>query len=319
MKKKIDIITGGAGLIGSTLIETIIKKNKLICIDDLSGIDDRYIKKFYNEKNFFFIKQNLSNKISSTNKLIGILKKYEIKNIWLLAANSDIQKGIKNKNVDFKKTYLTTVKIINFLLKKIKKKTNIIFTSSSAVYGDKKILLKENDKNFYPISNYGKMKLKSEFFLKHLSDNLDCKILIVRLPNVIGRNLTHGVIFDLINKAFKNNLKKINILGNGYQKKPYAIAEEVTKGLIFFNNKIKKKFTIINFGLSDNGVTVRYIANQIKKKFNIKKLIYQKKKIGWFGDVPKYKMSNKKIKNYKFKFKFNSKKAVNFTIKNFKF
>ena len=319
MKKKIDIITGGAGLIGSTLIETIIKKNKLICIDDLSGIDDRYIKKFYNKKNFFFIKQDLSKKISSNNKLIKLLKKYQIKNLWLFAANSDIQKGIKNENVDFKKTYLTTVKTIDFFLKKIKKKTNIIFTSSSAVYGDKKIMLKEDDKNYYPISNYGKMKLKSEFFLKNLSENKDCKILIVRLPNVIGSNLTHGVIFDLIKKAFKNNFKKIDILGDGYQKKPYAIAEEVTKGLVFFNTKIKKKFTLLNFGLNDNGITVRYIANQIKKKFNIKELIYQKKKIGWIGDVPKYKMSNKKIKNYGFKFKFNSKKAVDFTIKNFRF
>tara|TARA_B100002051_G_C16741339_1_gene644511 strand:- start:756 stop:1715 length:960 start_codon:yes stop_codon:yes gene_type:complete len=319
MKKKMDIITGGAGLIGSTLIETIIKKKKIICIDDLSGTDDRYIKKFYNKKNFVFIKQDLSKKISSNNKLIKLLKKYEIKNLWLLAANSDIQKGIKNKNVDFKKTYLTTVKTIDFFQKRIKKKTNIIFTSSSAVYGDKKILLKENDKNFYPISNYGKMKLKSEIFLKNLSYNKECKVLIVRLPNVIGGNLTHGVIFDLIKKAFKNNFKKINILGDGYQKKPYAIAEEVTKGLIFFNTKIKERFTLINFGLSDNGITVRYIANQIKKKFNVKKLIYQKKKFGWIGDVPKYKMSNKKINSYGFKFRFNSKKAVDFTIKNFRF
>ena len=133
MKKKIDIITGGAGLIGSTLIETIIKKNKIICIDDLSGIDDRYIKKFYNKKNFFFIKQDLSKKISSNNKLIKLLKKYEIKNVWLLAANSDIQRGIKNENVDFKKTYLTTVKTINFFQKRIKKKNKynfyIIFSS----------------------------------------------------------------------------------------------------------------------------------------------------------------------------------------------
>jgi UDP-glucose 4-epimerase len=102
--------------------------------------------------------------------------------------------------MDYKNTYLTTINTINYLDKFINKDTKIIFTSSSAVYGEKKLLLREHDNNLYPVSNYGVMKLYSEIFSKYFSECKKIKSFVFRLPNVIGFNLTHGVIFDFYNK-----------------------------------------------------------------------------------------------------------------------
>jgi len=161
------------------------------------------------------------------------------------------------------------------------------------------------------------MKLYSEIFIKYFSEFKKIKSFVFRLPNVIGFNLTHGVIFDFYNKILKQK-KILKVLGNGNQKKPYALAEEVVNALINIPLRNKNRFDIINLGVNDNGVKVKYIAEQFKKAFKIRKIDYEKKTRGWIGDIPNYKLSFNKSKKYKFQFKLNSKEAVNKVINHIK-
>jgi len=320
MKKiNIDIITGASGMIGSTLVNKLINKHNLLilCFDNFHTSKNNYLQKYKKKKNFFFFKKNLSKEIKLKKKQFNLLKNNRIRNIWLLAANSDIKNGLKNFNIDYENTYLTTINTINYFNQFINKDTKIIFTSSSAVYGDKKILLKENDVNLNPISNYGIMKLYSEIFIKHFSDLNKIKSFIFRLPNVIGFNLTHGVIYDFYKKIHKQK-KVLRVLGNGNQKKPYALADEVANALIAIPPRSKNRFNIINLGVNDSGATVKYITKQFKKAFKIDKIKYQKISRGWIGDVPNYKLSFNKAKKYKFQFSLNSKEAINKVINHMK-
>lgn len=79
-------------------------------------------------------------------------------------------------------------------------------------------------------------------------------------------------------------------MGNGNQKKPYALAEEVVNALINIPLKNKNRFDIINLGVNDNWVKVKYIAKQFKKAFKIRKIDYEKKTRGWIVDIPNYKL-----------------------------
>lgn len=311
-KKNIDIITGASGMIGSVLVNKLINDENLLIFsfDNFHTSKNNYLEKYKKKKNFKFFNIDLSKEIKLKKKEINLLKKNKIRNIWLLAANSDIKNGLKDFSIDYKNTYLTTINTIKYFEKFINKKTKIIFTSSSAVYGEKKILLKETDNNLYPVSNYGIMKLYSEIFIKHFSKLKKIKSFIFRLPNVIGFNLTHGVIFDFYNKILKQK-KILKVLGDGNQTKPYALAEEIVNALIYIPLINKNKFDIINLGVNDNGVKVKYIAERFKKTFKIKKVNYEKKTIGWVGDVPNYKLSFNKAKKYKFQFMLNSKEAIN--------
>ena len=135
-----------------------------------------------------------------------------------MAANSDIQKGTKNNKVDLKDTYMTTVNTLNLIKKYLKKNTKFIFSSSSAIYGNAKKSIVENHDPKKPVSNYGIMKLKSEKYIENFSKKMSLKVYIFRFPNVVGKNLTHGIIFDFINKI-KINKKILNVLGNGDQQK----------------------------------------------------------------------------------------------------
>ena len=292
--KKI-IITGASGLVGSTLINSIIdKKNKIITIDNLSGGKIKYLKNFIKNNKIKFINEDISKKKLSKN-FYQQINKIKFDEVWLLAANSDIKKGILDPNVDFKNTYLTTFNFLNNIQNYLKKSCKIVFTSSSAVYGENKsyALLKENTGPHTPVSNYGSMKLASEAYITHFAFKNKLIYQIYRLPNVIGKNITHGIFYDM-RKKFLNRSKIVKVLGNGNQKKPYMYCNDLIK--ILLNNK-KNKSCIMNIGQNDNGISVKQILRLFEKHIQSKKKIeYGKNKYGWIGDVPRYKLNNSLIK-----------------------
>ncbi len=316
MSKKIIIITGAAGMLSSELINQIINKNiDIIGIDNFRLGKKTNLKKFFKFKNFKFININLSKKIDNK-KLTNLLKNKQILDIWHLAANSDIKKGVNNSNIDFEDTFLTTYNVLKYFSKYLNKNSNFIFTSSSAIYGDVKGKIKDNTVSNKPCSNYGSMKLASEAIISSFSNLNKFRSYIFRLPNVVGRNLTHGVIYDLSNKIQKKNIKFLQVLGDGNQCKPYSHASEIIKCMLFV--KSKKHTELVNhynIGNNDIGVRVKYIVQLLKKKYLFdKNIVYQKSKIGWKGDVSKYQYSSKKLKKIGFKFQMNSKEAVKKTI-----
>ncbi len=310
--KEIIFITGVAGMVGSNLLKKKINvSNKIIIgIDNFVLGKEKFIKDSLKKKNFFFYKSDLGKKFKSK-KLSDILKKNYLSEVWLLAANSDISKGISNSYLDFKNTYLTTFNTMEFIKKFLKKKTKIFFTSSSAVYGNINKTISENSGPLLPISNYGSMKLASEAYLSTFSYLNKSNIFIFRFPNVVGENLTHGIIFDMKKKILSRK-KFVQVLGNGNQIKPYSHVLEILKCIVFISKiSHKKKLNIFNIGTDDKGMKVRNIVNTMTKKYRSKKKIkYQKKNIGWKGDVPKYSYSTKKIKKLGFTFTLSSRESV---------
>lgn len=305
---KFFFISGAAGMVGSNLIDRLIKdkKNKIYAVDNFTLGKKKFIKKFLKNKNFFFKKIDLSKK----NNFKFIKEKKKLNEIWLLAANSDILKGIKDSRIDLNNTFMTTFNTLLGLKPYINKKTKIIFSSSSAVFGEKKISINEKT-IFEPISNYGAMKLASENFINYFCNNYSLKSYIFRFPNVVGENLTHGIIYDFFSKK-KNKQKIFQVLGNGYQQKPYSYCDEIIDCMLFLRKKkISGNIDYFNIGTNDKGIKVKEIVNIFKSKTKLKKIIkYQNKQGGWPGDVSKYYFSTKKINKLGYKFRMSSKEAI---------
>ena len=311
--KKIIWITGIAGMLGSELISKFIKKKNytIIGIDNFTLGKKKFIKDYLKNNNFRFFRINLSKRVNNK-KLIYYLGNKKINEVWHLAANSDIKSGINNPVVDFENTFLTTYYTLELINKNINKKTKFIFTSSSAVFGDIKKNINEKTPALYSCSNYGSFKLASEAIISSYSYLHNIKSYVFRLPNVVGKNLTHGVVFDLSNKIKNNDNSFLQVLGNGNQCKPYSYSSEILDSILFVLKKKHSKFiNYYNLGTSDKGVKVKVIVNLLKKKFNYKKkIVYEKSSAGWKGDVPKYKYSNKKINKLGYKFSLSSFEAI---------
>ena len=310
------IVTGGAGFVGYNLINKL--KNKIIVIDCLIH-KNQFLIDNIKKKKLIFIKYDLSRK-DSPKVLYKKLKKFRnIREIWHLAANSDINKGSNDLKIDLNNTFFSTLNSIVLAKKLNIKKFN--FASSSAIYGDhgsKKI--SENTGPLKPQSNYGAFKLASEAVLLSNAENA-FKLNIFRFPNVVGYPLTHGILYDFFKKIKKNN-KKLNVLGDGSQKKIYLDVEYLVNAMIFVNQKNnKKKINILNIGPFDNGVTVKWIAKKFIQILGLNtKIIYQNKNIGWKGDVPTYRYSNDKLRKFGIKKLISSSESIKIAIKkNLKF
>jgi UDP-glucose 4-epimerase len=306
--RKTSLITGVAGCVGFNLAKLLLKKNHLVYGYDNFTIGSRNnLKDLLKYKNFYFKKISLD-KINNINLLKNSLPR-KVDNIWLLAANSDILKGVKNFNIDYRNTFMTTLNTVSAVKHKLKKTSKIIFTSSSAIYGPVKDKINEKFFSFNPISNYGKYKLFSEFFLESFSKMQNIKTLILRFPNVVGTPFTHGILYDFYNKYKKNN-KVLRILGDGNQRKPYCHVKEIVKCMYFLSKK-KFYFDTLLIGPNDNGIKVKKIAKIFKKatQKNIK-LIFEKKSFGWKGDVIKYNYSVNKLNKLGYRFKSLSHKAI---------
>ena len=303
------LVVGGAGFIGSSLCKRLIKKCDLvICLDNLMRGKEENVSSIISKENFRFIKGDAND--------IQLLKKVIIDNkinyIFHLAANSDIQASANNPQIEFECTAKTTWSILTAM--KDTGVKNLFFASTSAVYG-KEVNGKafEESDLLNPISYYGSAKMASEAFIKAFSYMNNFNSLIFRFPNVIGPHLTHGVIFDFINRL-KDNPNELHVLGNGTQRKPYMYVDDLIDAIdkLCWDNKGVDNY---NVGV-DSSTSVRDIAMDVIIEMGIKEceISYGNENIGWKGDVPHFAYSLKKIHSTGWKASKTSDEAVLLTI-----
>jgi UDP-glucose 4-epimerase len=297
------LVTGGAGFIGSHLVDKLLGQGHfVVCIDNLCLGKTENIEHNFSNSNFVFKEFN----VNETEKTEEVFSTYNFSRVYHLTANSDIQKGGKDPNIDFNDTFLTTYNILNLMQKY--SVDELFFASTSAVYGDKKELLTENIGELSPVSYYGAGKLASEAFISAFSSMNDMKVIILRFPNVVGERLTHGVIYDFI-KKLQNNPNELEILGDGKQEKPYVYVEDLINAILFFDYNIG--INIYNAGV-ETATTVRKIADIVCREMQLENVKYKFTggSVGWKGDVPKFQYDLTKIHNDGWTAKYTSDEAV---------
>ena len=299
-------VAGGAGFIGSNLIEMLLEQgHEVVCVDNYFIGTKQNIEGFFDNSNFTFYEQDLCN----FDALSVIFEKEQVEYVFHLAANSDIQASAKDPIIEFNNTYETTFNILECMRRYDVKK--MFFASTSAVYGDKADeLLSETTADLRPVSYYGACKLGSEALISSYTYMNDFEALIFRFPNVIGPKLTHGIIYDFLKKLDKDNTK-LEILGDGKQCKPYIFVRDLVEAMIEFMNTGKKGITLFNLGV-EGATTVTRIADIICEMTGLKNVQYHYTggNVGWKGDVPKFQYDLSKIYATGWKASYNSDEAV---------
>ncbi len=296
-------VTGGAGFIGSNLVDALLEKGyKVTVYDNLSlGTEDR-VKYHFSNKNFIFIKADLLD----FNKLLNSIKGHDI--VFHLSANSDISNN-NVTDIDLKQGTLVTYNVLEAMrLNDIKK---IVYSSTSAIYGEPRIMPTQEDYGpLQPISLYGASKLACEGLMTAFSHNFDFQIWIFRFANIIGKRGTHGVLVDFI-KKLRNNPNELEILGDGKQKKSYLEVRECVDGMLFGLENAKEAINVFNLGCNSS-TQVDAIANIVVEEMGLKgvKFKYTGGKRGWKGDVPLMSLDVSKINKLGWKAKLSSNEAV---------
>lgn len=314
IQKPISIITGGAGFIGVNLINHLLQEDRTIYLLDNMSRGSRFFVENapgYNEDCVKILDIDCANPDSMYQAFKSISHLGVIDEVWHLAANSDIPAGILDSKIDLKDTFLTTFYLLEAM--KIFGVKRLFFASSSAVYGDfGDISLVESLGPLLPISNYGAMKLSSEAIISAASEVFFDQVCIFRFPNVVGVPATHGVILDFINKLIVTP-ESLSVLGDGSQQKAYLHVEDLIQAMLVVRAAcIKKIIQVINIGPLDDGVTVKWISEQVVKRVSPSaKIQYGVGNKGWVGDVPKFNYSTQKLQSFGWKPQLNSAGAVN--------
>ena len=305
------LVVGGAGFIGSHLCDALLKEgHQVVCADDFSLGTRENISHLKGNVDFCIYETDASDRKS----LEEVFQKVKPDYVFHLAANSDIQASAKNPDVEYRNTYTTTFQILSCMREYGVK--NLFFASTSAVYGDKREeLLDENTPGLSPISYYGAAKLGSEALISAFSHMNDINALVFRFPNVIGPRLTHGVIFDFIRKLQKNPAH-LQILGNGKQTKPYLYVTDLVDAIIRFMETGKPGVLLYNVG-GEGATSVTGIADIVCEEMKLNSVQYDFTggEGGWKGDVPRFRYCIDKIHQAGWKANYTSDEAVRETVR----
>ncbi len=300
------LITGGAGFIGSHLADLLLSKGWEVISVDLSD-DVRNISHLLDTKRFEYLRMD----VNDIPRLCEVAKGCDA--IFHLAANSDIRASSRDPDIDLRNTFMTTRSVLECM--RMDGPKRLFFSSSSAVYGDRGTeLLNEKLGELEPVSYYGAYKLASEAVISSYTHMNSFSSVIFRFPNVAGPRLTHGVIFDFIEKL-RRDPKRLEILGDGNQDKQYVHVHDLVRGIVKFTDGAEKGVQTYNIS-AGSSTTVRKIADIVCKEMNVNpEYVYTGGKAGWKGDVPCFRFDTEKAKKEGWIYEHDSENAVRETVR----
>lgn len=255
------LVTGGAGFIGSHIVDELINSNyQVVVLDNLSGGFTRNI----NPK-AIFIKGSINNQ-----KLLkSIFEKYHFDFVFHLAAYAAEGLSPFIRHFNYENNLVGSINLINASIKYHIKK--FVFTSSIAVYGTNQTPMVE-DLTPNPEDPYGISKYAIELDLKAAHEMFGLNYIIFRPHNVYGERQNHGDPYRNVLGIFINNIfldKPLTIFGDGEQERAFTYIKDVAPYIAQSITNPQANNQIINIG-SDTPYTINQLTQIIKQNFNKK-------------------------------------------------
>ena len=241
-KNKVAVVTGGAGFIGSHMVDLLIKKNFCVnVIDDLSGGNLDNLKHHFKNKKFKFIKKDLC-KLNANHPFF-----LRCDYVFHFAGKGDIVPSIENPIKYLDANIMGTAKVLEAAKKASVKK--FIYSASSSCYG--MASTPTSEKNIInPLYPYAMSKYIGEKLCFHWHKLYKLPVNSIRIFNAYGpRVKTTGVYGAVFGVFFKQKLenKAFTIVGNGNQKRDFVYVTEVVDAF-FRASQIKNSGEIFNLG-----------------------------------------------------------------------
>jgi len=305
------LVTGGAGFIGSHLVDRLMQMGMFVrVVDNLSSGCLENVKGWLSDSRFEFVHGDLKDLGVAEEAVDGV----EV--VFHLAANPEVRVAEVDPSIHFRENLLTTFDVLEAMRKSEKAKC-IVFFSSSTVYGEpERFPTPEDYGPLLPISVYGASKLGCESLISSYCYTFGLRGLVFRLANIVGERSTHGIVVDFIRKLRKN-LEELEILGDGNQTKSYLHVEDFV-GAVFVVLRTflddEKKIEVYNVGSLDK-VDVKRIAEIVAEEMGLRNLKFRftggvDGGRGWKGDVKTMLLSVDKLLGLGWKPTLNSEEAI---------
>ena len=255
MKNKNIVVTGGCGFIGSHIVDELIENNKITIIDNLSSGKIENLKNPHH-KNLKIIKENILN-IDLDEVLKD--KDYVFHLAALISVPGSVEEPLKYNQINIDATLKLLIACKNNNIKKI------IFSSSSAVYGENLNMPLKETENFMPCSPYATQKASCELYLKSFYESYGLNYVALRYFNVFGprqdENSPYAAVIPKFISAILNGESPV-IYGDGEQSRDFIYVKEIAKANIA---ACKSNYNgVLNVALGKS-MTINQLFEKIKK------------------------------------------------------
>ena len=284
-------ITGGAGFIGSNMVDRLLAEpeNEVVAYDNLSTGRREFLEEALKNPRFTLAEGSTLDLDAMTKAMAGS------DFVFHFAANADVRMGTEHPSKDLEQNTIATFRVLEAM--RANGIRRIGFSSTGSVYGEAEVIPTPEDAPF-PIqtSLYGASKLACEGLLAAYAEGFDFQVYIFRFVSILGERYTHGHVFDFVRKL-QADPTKLYILGNGKQKKSYLYVKDCMEAILTVIRNADEKVNIFNLG-TDEYCEVNDSVGWICKKLGVDpELSYAGGERGWIGDNPFIYLDTQKVRS----------------------
>lgn len=295
-------VVGGAGFIGSHLVDRLVTRGPVTVFDDLSVGRRAWIEGHLASGAARLVTGDARDLAA----LAGAMAGHEV--VFHLAANPEARWGLENTALDLEQGTIATHRVLEAMRRT--GTLSLVFASSGTVYGETDAVCAEDDLGALPISLYGASKFAGEALVSAFSACFGLKATILRFGNVVGPRGTHGAALDFLRKLARTP-EELEVLGDGRQAKPYLHVDDCCDGILFALDHRTAPLEIFNLAPPDQ-TSVRRIAELCvaASPHPGARIRYTGGTRGWPGDVPRSRLSPDKLATRGFAVRHTSDEAV---------
>lgn len=287
------MVTGAAGFIGSHLVDALLKEGcDVVGLDNLSaGILDHLESAM----------QNPSFRMEKADLVNDDLSRYlqDVEEVYHLAANPDVRSGAHDTRSHFDQNIVATYRLLEACRGTGVKK--VVFSSTSAVYGETESIPTRETEPLRPISIYGASKAACEAMIHAYCHQFEMAGVIFRFANVVGDRSTHNVLHDFIRKL-RDNPRELEVLGaEPGTCKSYIHVQDCIRAILKGSSAVQEGVMAYNIGTED-WTFVKDIADIVVQEMGLEEVDYRwtggvKGGGGWVGDVRKMLLGTELIRS----------------------
>jgi UDP-glucose 4-epimerase len=273
------IVTGGAGFIGSTLVDRLLADgHTVVAFDNFSTGQERFLEDALGRRAFSLVRGDTLDARALTAAMHGADM------VFHLAANADVRFGTEHPGRDLEQNTIATFNVLEAM--RAQGVRRIAFASTGSIYGEAEVIPTPETAPF-PVqtSLYGASKLAGEGLIQAYCEGFGFRGWIFRFVSILGERYTHGHVFDFCRRLAADPTR-LPVLGNGRQRKSYLYVHDCIDAMLFALERAGDSVNIFNLG-TDEFCELNDSIQWITERLGVSpRLEYSGGDRGWIGDNP---------------------------------
>ncbi len=299
----IAFITGGAGFIGSNLVDRLLRDGHAVTVyDNLSTGRMSFLEAAITSPRFKFVRGDLLDQPLLAEAMRGS------ECVFHLAANADVRFGTEHPRKDLEQNTIATFNVLEAM--RANGVCRVAFSSTGSVYGEAQVFpTPENSAFPVQTSLYGASKLAGEGLIAAYCEGFGMQGHIFRFVSILGERYTHGHVFDFY-KSLRQNPHELRVLGNGQQRKSYLYVQDCIDAMLLALEKARDKVNIFNLGTDEYCQVDDSITWICEHLGCLPRRNYTGGERGWIGDNPFIFLDCAKVRALGWKPKYSIREGV---------